>query len=311
MFWVVIVGLLAGAMHVLSQGNEFRILQPKGEIAHRERDLLYFAVALSLLVLLPVYAMIFGFALRYREGHKRQYKPNWDSDKRYEAVWWAIPVAIIAVLATVTWVTSHSLDPYKELASNKEPLKVQVVALQWRWLFIYPDRSVASINELVIPKDRPVNLEITSDAPMNSFWIPELAGQIYAMSGMSTKLHIKSHQEGDYLGMSSNISGGGFSNMKFTTRVVNDTAFEDWILQTQMGGQTLNWQTYQALSKPTRNAGEHAFVLAEGDIYDKVIDKYGHASHDAPAASQKETTEEKSESQDEVTDHSMHNMEGM
>ncbi|QQS18243.1 ubiquinol oxidase subunit II [Candidatus Saccharibacteria bacterium] len=213
--WLVGGALVVGLLVVLSLNHSFPLLQTRGEIANRQRDLLVFATALALLVLVPVYFMIFTFAWRYRAGHKQDYKPEWDTHKGYEALWWGIPIAIISVLAVVTWVTSHSLDPFKPLASSQKPLQVQVVALQWKWLFIYPEQGVASVNEVAFPASRPVEFTMTSDAPMNSFWIPQLAGQIYVMSGMSTKLHVVADVPGVYQGMSSNISGKGFADMKF------------------------------------------------------------------------------------------------
>ncbi len=271
--WVLGGGLVLALLVVLSLNHSFPLLQTRGEIANRERDLLVFAAGLALLVLVPVYFMIFSFAWRYRAGHKQDYKPEWDTHKGYEALWWGIPIAIIGVLAVVTWVTSHSLDPFKPLASNQKPLQVQVVALQWKWLFIYPEEKMASVGEVAFPAGRPVEFTMTSDAPMNSFWIPQLAGQIYVMSGMSTKLHVAADVPGEYEGLSSNISGKGFADMRFTARAMTLGDYQAWVSAAQQADKSLSWDAYEALAKPGASKLQY-FRLQDAAIYDRVIMKY-------------------------------------
>jgi len=301
--WLVGAALVVGVLVALSFNHSFPLLQTRGEIANRQRDLLVFATALALLVLVPVYFMIFTFAWRYRSGHKKAYKPEWDSDKRYETIWWGIPIAIIAVLAVVTWVTSHSLDPYKPLASSKQALKVQVVAMQWKWLFIYPEEKVASLNEVVFPVDRPVEFTITSDAPMNSFWIPQLGGQIYAMSGMSTKLNLSANAVGSYEGMSSNISGAGFADMKFKARAVSDSDFSRWVQTAHNSNNHLTQAAYDKLAQPG-TAPVMRYNLHDENIYQNVIMKYMSGHEMKP-------TEEHKPTQAESSLHKTHDMEGM
>ncbi|MBP9761575.1 ubiquinol oxidase subunit II [Candidatus Saccharibacteria bacterium] len=306
-FWLSGILLLGLAMFWLVRGLEIPVFQTRGEIAHRQRNLLVFAIALAGLVLVPVYVMLFAFAWRYRAGHSREYRPEWDSDKRYEAVWWGIPIAIISVLAVVTWVTSHSLDPYKPLASSQAPLKVQVIALQWKWLFIYPEQRVASVGEVAFPVGRPVEFTITSDAPMNSFWIPQLAGQVYAMSGMSTKLNISADQAGDYRGMSSNLSGKGFADMTFTAKAMDTKEFTRWLQSTRSAKQTLDPTSYAKLARPRVSAIQY-YGAVDPIVYENAIMKYMSGSMISHGT---EHTEENSPSpvKSPHSDHIMHDME--
>lgn len=312
LIWVVGISLFTFVLYKLTRGMNHGILNPKGEIAERQRNLLAFATALSLLVIVPVYAMLFVFIWRYREGHKRSYKPNWDNDNTYEAIWWGIPILIISVLAVVTWVTSHSLDPYKPLTSPKTPVRVQAVAMDWKWLFIYPEQNIASVNEVVIPTDTPVEFTITSDGPMNSFWIPQLAGQIYAMSGMSTKLHINAYNTGSYKGLSSNISGAGFSDMKFTVRAVNETDYQQWVSTIYASHNAMNETVYNQLRKPSVNNQVVTYRVISPGLYDSIIARYMH--HDT---SQVNTTDRNTSSQTSLpdvapaTNHTTHIMEGI
>ena len=312
--WLVGAALVVGVLVALSLNHSFPLLQTRGEIANRQRDLLVFATALALMVLVPVYFMIFSFAWRYRAGHKQDYKPEWDTHKGYEALWWGIPIAIISVLAVVTWVTSHSLDPFKPLASSQKPLQVQVVALQWKWLFIYPEQNVASVNEVAFPAGRPVEFTMTSDAPMNSFWIPQLAGQIYVMSGMSTKLHVSADTTGVYEGMSSNISGKGFADMKFKARAMTVRDFDAWVDHARATGEHLTQASYEVLAKPKTSAVAY-YHVHDQNIYDDVIMKYMHSTR----PNEVKPTEEKVPSQMKMgsnedaapTMHMNHDMEGM
>ena len=264
------------ALWLASGQHTFDLFQTRGQIANRERTLLIFSMLLAALVLVPVYYMLYTFAWRYKTGHDHKYSPNWDTDKKYETIWWGIPIAIITVLAAVTWVTSHSLDPYKPLNDDRQHLKVQVIALQYKWLFLYPDQEVASVNKLVIPNKWPIELDITSDAPMNSFWVPQLSGQIYAMPGMSTKLHLDAQQRGTFKGMSSNISGAEFSKMNFTVESVGIEDFKTWVTNAKQGAH-FTADSYAKLAKPG-GAQPATYHLHDKSIYDNAIMKYmgGH-----------------------------------
>ncbi|QQS19510.1 ubiquinol oxidase subunit II [Candidatus Saccharibacteria bacterium] len=314
MTWLLVGGALVvvAVLTMLSLNHSFPLLQTRGEIANRQRDLLLFATGLAVIVLVPVYVMLFTFAWRYRAGHKKDYKPNWDSHKGYETLWWGVPLAIIVVLAAVTWVTSHSLDPFKPLSSTQKPLQVQVVALQWKWLFIYPEEKIASVGEVAFPVGRPVEFTMTSDAPMNSFWIPQLAGQIYVMSGMSTKLHVSADSVGTYAGLSANISGKGFADMRFNARAMSTTDYDAWVAGVKGSGKKLNQQTYEVLARPGKSATLH-YLLEETKLYDRVIMKY-MTEHGTTQTAENETkpSEEKASSPVKPThDMPMMQSEGM
>jgi cytochrome o ubiquinol oxidase subunit 2 len=269
------------------------LLNPKGAIAVAEKNLLITAVSLMMIVIIPVFVMLFSFAWRYRAGNtKAKYTPDWHTNIALEITWWAVPIAIIAILGTITWKSSHDLDPFKPLISNVKPITVQVVALDWKWLFIYPEEHIATVNYLVIPKDTPINFVITSDAPMNAFWIPQLGTQIYAMPGMTAKLHLMANEVGVYKGVSSNFSGDGFSGMKFDTKVVSGEGYAEWVNTTRTIPGILTKEKYKELAKQSKNNPVQIFSSVEDGLYDYVVMKYmapGHimktdevnASHDA------------------------------
>ncbi len=273
LLFVAVLALVSVTAWYISNHN-LPILQPKGPIAESQKDLLVFATLLSLIVVLPVFSMAIYIAVKYREGNKNaKYSPNWESNNWLEAIWWGIPITLILILSVVTYRTSHSLDPFKPLESTKEPLIVQVVALQWKWLFIYPEQNLATVNHLVIPEDRPVKFEITSDAPMNSFWIPALGGQIYAMSGMSTELNLQADEPGEFEGYSANISGEGFADMKFMVRSVAQTDFDAWVEKTKQSPSALDKYGYDKLAEPsTSDKKEYSSVV--NDLYDTVVMKF-------------------------------------
>jgi cytochrome o ubiquinol oxidase subunit 2 len=246
------------------------VLNPKGTVAHDERNLIFFTVFLGIFVLVPVYAMTFWIAWKYREGNKKaKYRPDWDHNVLAEALWWGIPTLIILILSIVTWQTSHSLDPHKPL-SSAEPLKIQVVALDWKWLFIYPEQKIASVNYVQFPVGQPVQFEITSNGPMNSFWIPQLGSQIYAMAGMSTHLNLEATSVGDYRGSSANISGKGFAGMTFTARASSNSEFNEWVAGTQSNSTRLDMKDFKTLAKPSENYPATAYASVTPGLYSKV-----------------------------------------
>ena len=256
-------------------GKNFAVLEPKGTIAEQQLTLIIHATLLMLIVVLPVFILTFFIAWKYRESNsKAKYSPDWDSNRMAEASWWFIPLAIIIALSVTIWRSSQALDPFKPLVSNKKPVTVQVVALEWKWLFIYPEEGIATVNQLQIPKDTPVNFEITSDAPMNSFWIPQLGGQVYAMAGMTTKLHLEGTEIGEYTGSSANLSGEGFAGMKFVTRVSSKTDFDSWVSSKKLSSERLTFDKYKILSEPSKNVPPNSFVEDDQSLYAKIINKY-------------------------------------
>ena len=283
---VIGVGLIA-ALVVFLRAFDVPVIESKGLIAHEQRNLIIFTVILSLFVILPVYTLTAVFAWRYRERNKKaNHSPDWEKHNGIEAVMWGIPVAIILVLSVVTWRTTHSLDPFRAIESDKKPVTIQVVSLDWKWLFIYPEQGIATVNYFQMPEDTPVNFEITSDAPMNSFWIPALGGQIYSMSGMTTKLHLMADEPGRYDGVSANLSGSGFADMKFVAESVTDGDFIKWVSEVQQSENKLDLASYNELAKPSRGMGTAEYVLAKEDLHHTIIMKYmapessSHAGHE-------------------------------
>jgi cytochrome o ubiquinol oxidase subunit 2 len=268
------IGLVILGVLYLS-GQNIPVLNPKGTIADQQRNLMLTSTLLMMIVVVPVLLLTFGIAWRYRASNtKAKYQPDWDHSRIIETIWWVVPFIIILILAGIAWKSSHDLDPYKSLQSTKKPLKVQVVALQWRWLFIYPEQHIATINFMQFPQDTPIDFQITADAPMNSFWMPQLGGQVYAMSGMSTQLHLMASEPGDYHGSSANISGEGFAGMKFTARATNQQAFDRWVSTTQKSTSSLTYDAYEQLARPSTDSKAAYFALPDTTLYDTVVMKY-------------------------------------
>lgn len=267
---------VGAAFWMLIRHNSFDVLQPAGDVADEQLRLIIFASLLSLIVIIPVFTMTFLIVWKYRVSNPKPgaYKPTWSSNRVAELIWWGIPILLILVLGITIVISSHRLDPYRARESHGAPLKVQVIALQWRWLFIYPEQGVASLDYLRIPVDRPIEFHITSDAPMNSFWIPKLGGQVYAMSGMSTQLHLEAHTPGDYTGKSANISGEGYSDMVFTTHAGSQAEFDAWVKETKTSQKSLTRDEYTAIAKPSTDRTPVAYRLAADGLYDTVIMKY-------------------------------------
>lgn len=273
--------------------HDLVVLNPEGMIGQKQRDLMVIATILCLLVIVPVFVMTFGIAWKYRAGNtKAPYDPNWSHSKLFESIWWGVPVAIILVLGVITWQSSHELDPYRPLDSTVKPVRVQVVALQWKWLFIYPEEGVASVNYLQIPEKTPINFEITADAPMNAFWVPKLGSQVYAMSGMTTKLHLIANKTGQYQGSSANISGEGFAHMNFKVIATSRTDYQSWLHSVHGKNEVLYDRVYESLAKPTvlNDANPRTYSLHDTGLYDRVVMKYMAPEH-SDAHDQHQTAE--------------------
>lgn len=251
------------------------VLDPKGFVAFEERDLLYMTTLLMLTVVVPVLVLTVVICCKYRSGNtKAKYNPDWDNSRILELVWWGFPCIIVALLSVLTFKGCLDLDPFKPLESNVKPLRIQVVALQWKWLFIYPEQKIATINFVQFPEKTPINFEITADAPMNSFWIPQLGGQIYAMPGMKTKLHLIADEVGNYRGSSSNISGNGFAGMIFTAKAGTQAEFNAWVRSVQRDSEGLTLDLYNNLALPTEYDPVSLYSLKDEALYESIIMKY-------------------------------------
>lgn len=251
------------------------VLQPKGVVAQQQLKLIVLTLVMSAIILIPVFVLTLVIAIRYNENnHKATYKPNWDGNNLLEVVWWLIPATMILILGIVIWKSSYTLDPYKELNKTQKPIVINVIALDWKWLFLYPEENIATVNYMQIPVNRPVHFNITADAPMNSFWIPQLGSQIYAMPGMSTELHLSANTAGNYYGSSANISGRGYAGMNFTAHASSNNDYRRWVADTQKDKTELNSATYSKLAAPSQNNPPKFFGSYDTGIYHAVIMKY-------------------------------------
>ncbi len=263
------------AVMLLLSGCKMALLDPKGMVAASEKHLLLSATGLMLLVVVPVILLTLFIAWKYRASNKNaKYAPDWTHSTVLETVCWAIPCVIIGILAVMTWVSSHKLDPYRPLNVKGKPLVIEAVALNWKWLFIYPEQGIASVNFVQIPTNVPVRFVITADAPMNSLEIPRLAGQIYAMTGMRTKLNLIANEAGDYHGFSANYSGEGFTNMKFIVRASSKKAFDQWLAKERHSPNKLTAAVYQKLTQPSENDAIKYYSFVKPHLFEEVITSY-------------------------------------
>jgi len=275
--------LLGAAPALLLGGCDAVLLNPSGDVALQQRNLIYTATGLMLIVILPVIAATILFAWRYRASNRKaRYDADWDHSTRLELVIWSVPLLIIIALGSVTWVSTHLLDPYrplsrisadKPLAAHVEPLTVEVVALDWKWLFIYPEYGFATVNDLAAPVDRPIRFKITASSVMNSFFIPALAGQIYAMPGMQTMLHAVINAPGEYKGMSANYSGAGFSGMHFRFHGLDQAGFDAWVEKNRAAGGVLDRAGYLDLARPSENDPVRRWAAVDPDLYRLILNR--------------------------------------
>jgi cytochrome o ubiquinol oxidase subunit 2 len=249
------------------------ILDPQGPIASAERLLLINSTAIMLVVVVPVIVATFAFAWWYRSSNARASRSaDVSYEGRLEFVLWSIPALIVILLGGVIWIGSHELDPRAPIPSKGDPLRVDVVALDWKWLFIYPDQGVAAVNELVIPAGTPVNFRLTSATVMNSFFIPQLGSQIYTMGGMTTHLNLLAAEKGDYPGFSANFSGDGFSDMRFIVKAVPAGGFDAWVTQARGAGSALDDAGYAELAKPSQAVPPTTYRSVDPKLFDRIID---------------------------------------
>lgn len=269
--------LIMQPISVIHFGHEIAILFPGGRIAIEERNLLFVIQALMLLVILPVYILTFVFSWKYSAHNpKGKYDPDIVDSSLAEYIWWGFPLVMTIIVASLTYVKTYELDPFKPLDSSKKPITVQAVALQWKWLFIYPEEKVASVNFVQIPENTPIRFEITADAPMNSLWIPGLGGQIYAMPKMKTELHLLADKAGDYYGSSANISGEGFSGMHFITRASSVEEYQKWLDEAKKAPKSLDAAEYLKLAAPSQDNPVELYQLKDEGLFNQIMMKYMH-----------------------------------
>ncbi|MCH1929898.1 ubiquinol oxidase subunit II [Shewanella sp. A25] len=266
------------AIALMLAGCEGGVLDPKGQIGVDEKNLIIISTLLMLIVVIPVIFMTLYFAWKFREGRENEvFAPKWAHSTAIESVVWIVPIVIVAILGVITWESTQRLDPYKPLEHDATPITVEVVSMDWKWLFIYPEQGVASVNELAFPVDVPVNFKITSDTAMNSFFIPQLGSQIYSMAGMTTKLHLIANEPGTYKGISANYSGAGFAGMKFNAiATATHEEFDAWVAKAKQQGNTLDSATYPALAEKSENNPVEYFSTVSDGMFNQIVMQYMH-----------------------------------
>lgn len=262
-------------------GCNMVVMSPSGDIARQQADLILISTALMLIIIVPVIFLTLFFAWKYRQSNRdAAYEPEWSHSTRLEVIIWSAPLAIIIALGAITWMSTHKLDPYRPLdqiapgrpiAADVKPLTVEVVALDWKWLFIYPDYGIASLNEMAAPVDVPIRFKITASSVMNSFYVPALAGQIYAMPGMETKLHAVINKPGDYDGFSANFSGAGFSHMRFKFLGRDQAGFDAWVASVKEKGTALTRADYQKLELPSEKEPVRYYSSVDNNLFDAIL----------------------------------------
>ena len=272
----VVIGLLSiCAAAFLGGCSRMVLFDPKGPVGDAERSVILVAIELMLIVVIPVFVMVFLFARRYRASNtEATYTPKWSYSAKIDLVTWLVPVAIVTALGILTWTQTHRLNPYRPIDAGVKPVRIEAVSLDWKWLFIYPDHHIASVNELVFPAGVPLSFRITSDTVMTSFFIPQLGSQIYAMAGMQTRLHLKADEPGVFFGQNQQFSGSGFADMNFRTIAVSREQFDAWVQKTGQSPDKLDLGRYEKLGRPSADYPVTYFSWVAPDLFDHILDKY-------------------------------------
>jgi cytochrome o ubiquinol oxidase subunit 2 len=247
------------------------ILDPQGPVGIAQKAILLGSLGIMLAIIIPTIIAIIAFAFWFRASNpKAQYRPNWAYSGRIEMVVWSIPLLTIILLGGVAWIGSHDLEPSKPLESSKEPLDIQVVSLDWKWLFIYPRQSIATVNTLTVPAGVPLRFTLTSASVMNAFFIPQFGSMIYTMNGMTTRLNLQADNVGDFRGLSSHFSGDGFAEMGFGVKVVAESDFQNWAQQTGSSDKALNRDSYAELAKQSTGNRPDTYRLDDPHLFDAI-----------------------------------------
>lgn len=277
--WVLLVSCIASL--TACQSFNFGMLDPKGIIAYEERKLFFDTLALMLIVVLPVIVMSLTFVYHYKASHRiRDYKPNWSHNHLLESLWWGIPCVIIVILAILTWKKTYELDPYNRIANhNQPPLLIQVISLPWKYLFIYPQYNIATLNYLELPAGQPIEYNFTSDnAAMTAFFIPQIGSQIYAQAGMRTRLFLLANQPGHYMGMNTLFNGDGFANMRFPVNVVTPAEMQQWVEKVKKSPEHLTEEIYNKLVIPSNGDQPKFFAGVPPNFFINIVEMYMHSS---------------------------------
>ncbi len=250
------------------------VLDPRGPVGASAKLILIDSLAIMLAIVVPTILATLGFAWWFRASNSRAtYRPDWEFSGQLELIVWAIPALVITFLGGIAWYGSHALDPFKPLPSTTQPLEIEVVSLDWKWLFIYPGEGVAAVNQLVMPVGTPVHFRLTSSGVMNSFFVPQLGSQIYAMSGMTSQLNLQADQGGTYRGLSAQFSGDGFASMRFDVHAVPTDAYAKWVAETKANGPTLNRAAYAELARPGVPAAPSTYKSVDPELFNSIVNQ--------------------------------------
>jgi cytochrome o ubiquinol oxidase subunit 2 len=281
-------------------GEQYIVLDPKGPIGESQKDLIYFSTILCAVIIVPVLILTAVIVWRYRDkpGSKASYKPNWEHSTKLEITWWSIPIVAILILAIVTVKYTYALEPSKPIESAKAPITIQVTSLDWKWLFKYPDEDIATVNYIKIPEDVPIKFQVTADTAMNSFWVPQLGGQIYSMSGMAMTLFLQADEQGSYYGSGANFTGKDFAKMTFKVDATSEEDYKAWVSEVKASSPALTMEGFEKLTEPSTSDVQLFSSFPEG-LFNKVVTQYingGSGAHQhhggeeatAPAAADEE-----------------------
>lgn len=306
-FWVLAVlasVLLSGC------GSEYVVLNPKGPVAETQYNLIVISTILCAIIIIPVFVITAFIVYRYRDtkDNKAPYKPQWAHNTALEVIWWTIPVIIIAILGYFTARDTYALveSPNKEV----KPITIQVTSLDWKWMFTYPEQNIATVNYLEIPAGVPVQFRLSADGPMNSFWVPELGGQIYAMSGMATKMYLQADKPGEYEGLGANFTGKDFAHMQFKVIAKPQAEFDQWVKEAKSSNNpVMTKQDYEELRKPGLSDVKTYSAFPKG-LFEEIVMKYSHG-HDGNMSQEQPAGEQKSDQKAEGSASEAHQMPGM
>ena len=273
----VLAGLsFLGAVTFLGGCSTILLFDPKGPIGESERFVILTAAALMAIVVIPVFIMAFWFPRKYRASKTEStYMPKWSYSAKIDLVMWAVPIAIVTVLSILAWTRTHALDPYKPIPSAAKPINIEAVSLEWKWLFIYPEQNIATVNQLTFPVNVPLSFKLTSDNVMTSFFIPQLGSQIYAMAGMQTRLHLLADKPGTYAGQNQQFSGRGYSDMHFQAEAVSPEEFQAWVEKIRQSPEKLDLDRYEQLAKPS--VGYHPvtyFSAVNPELFEDILRRF-------------------------------------
>ena len=265
--------------------SQMLLFDPKGPIGNAERFVIIAALAFMLIVVIPVFVMVLWFPWKYRASNtKATYMPKWSYSVKIDLAMWLVPLAIVTALGILSWRATHKLDPYKPIDPGGKPVRIEVVSLDWKWLFIYPDHDIAIVNQLVFPAKVPLSFRITSDTVMTSFFIPQLGSQIYAMAGRQSRLHLLADEPGTYAGHNQQFSGRGYADMHFKAIAISRQQFEAWVQNTRQSPDKLDLARFEKLAKPSVGYPVTYFSSVKSGLFDHIIRKYDKSDGLNPGA---------------------------